>query len=138
MSQDNYPTTFTNLAVSAVRAITSNETLTMEDSGSVILLGGADITLPKASDVEGMLFTVYITDGASDSTVIPASGDGINGVIDNGTDSSALISFDGTDDDVLKSASGDNNVGDRVMLVSDGDSDWYIIGGAGGWTQVTP
>jgi hypothetical protein len=133
-----YPTTFTNFALANVKSIDSNTTLEMEDSGSVILLSGADLTLPAASTIEGMIFTVYIADGSSDATIIPASGDGINGVINNGTDGSALISFDGTDDDVLKSASGDNNVGDRVTLISDGSSDWYILSGAGGWTQVTP
>jgi hypothetical protein len=136
MSQENTPTTFTNLAIKALKEVTSNETLKMVESGSLILLGGADITLPKASDLKGMIFTVYITDGASDSTIIPASGDGINGVINNGTDASALISFDGTDDATLKSASSDNNVGDRVTLISDGEADWYIVQGAGGWTQV--
>ncbi len=134
----NYPTAFTNFALANVKSIDSNTTLEMEDSGSVILLSGADLTLPAADAIEGMIFTVYIADGGSDATIIPASGDGINGVINNGTDAGALVSFDGTDDDVLKSASGDNNVGDRVTLISDGSSDWYILSGAGGWTQVTP
>lgn len=139
MADRTDPTTFTNLALKTLKTLDEDTTLYAEDSGAVILLNGAiTVTLPEASRREGMLFTFIVKDGSKSMDVKPASGDGINGVINDGSDSSALVSYDGTDDDYLASASGSNNAGDRVSLFSDGSGDWWILEGAGVWTQTSP
>jgi hypothetical protein len=116
--------------------ISGDKTLTKDESGKVVVVtGGHTLTLPPASDGEGMVFTCVAAAASSTVNFKPGSGDGINGVINDGSDASALITCDGTDDNYLTDASG--NAGDRVTVISDGSGDWYILDGAGPWSYTS-
>ena len=114
----------------------SDKTLTKDESGkTVVVTAGKTVTLPDSADGAGMVFTVIAKASSATVNVKPDTGDDIIGVLNTGADSTALVTCDGTTDNYLADASG--NEGDRVTLISDGDTTWYIVAAAGPWSYTS-
>lgn len=103
-------------------------TVTPEDSGSVIIVTGADKVMTLPATVAGLKYTfVLAAAGLSVGTglqISPAAADKIMG---NG--------FTSADDkDAILAGSGDRE-GDSITLIGDGSLGWYIVGVVGTWTR---
>lgn len=106
------------------------------------------ISLPAVSeDNKGMVITVINlgADGNNIVTISPASGDGIKGSLpasegsnaDATTADSLVSKATGTDGADFENTKATANEGDRVTLMSDGDADWWILGGVGVWASAS-
>lgn len=118
-----------------VKVLTASYTITEDDCGAVIFIG-ADalvVTLPKVADVgPGFWFTAvnWGADGAFIITLSPNAADGIEGEIAN---AAADSHPGGVDDKDIVNTKGTAIKGDRVTLVTDGTSDWFVLEGVGIW-----
>jgi len=111
-----------------VVTVTDDYTLTVEESGSVVLVGtdAKIVTLPAT--VKGVEYT-FINIGADDGvklSVDPDNADGIYGTI-------AAVSMTGTDGGILSNTKSGANKGDWAKIIGDGSAGWYIVGGDGVW-----
>jgi len=121
------------LAVPAIQkqnivVLTDNTTLTVEQSGTLFMIGTDAKTITLPATVKGVEYT-FMNIGADDGvlvTVDPDDNDGIYGTI-------AAVSMTGTDGGALTNTKSGANKGDWAKIVGDGDAGWYIIGGDGVW-----
>lgn len=128
-----------------VKHVTEAMTLTPEDSGTVFLIdqGAAyAITLPdcasKDNEMLGWNAEFIVHTVASNAVTINAStddGDNIHGHGIDGEDGAAQTVTEGTGVDVITIISGATK-GDRVSLVSDGDS-FYVFSLAADKAHIT-
>lgn len=115
-----------------VRTITTSTTLTAKDGGKIILANATDltITLPAASTVEGVCFTIAATatavaGGSVGTAISPASADAIAGNGLTSVDNKDLINTAGTDAEY-----------DSATICSDGgDQGWLIKSITGTWAK---
>ena len=115
--------------------ITASTTLDASSSGQDILVGtdALTITLPAASTA-GLRYT-FINTGADNAvalTLSPAATDAIIGTIANAAADS--VSSGVVNKDIVNTKATANK-GDRISLISDGGTSWYIIGGVGIWAS---
>lgn len=118
----------------AQKTVTTNTTLTADDSGKTILVGAADLVLTLPAAAAGLSFR-FILLAAALSTgaglqISPVAADAIGGSVESG----ALTSAD--DKDLILAGSGDAE-GDWVELectAVDG-LEWNILGSRGVWTK---
>ena len=109
-------------------------TMTAAESGCVVFqsTNGATITLPATA--AGLTYT-FIWNGVVGQTfnISPNASDRISGTLRklNGTVVLASNNGVGADDKDLQLTSG--TVGDRVTLVADGTTGWFIMDGVGEW-----
>tara|TARA_Y100001963_G_scaffold88454_1_gene122232 strand:+ start:43993 stop:44424 length:432 start_codon:yes stop_codon:yes gene_type:complete len=121
----------------AIKSVTANTSLTVADSGKLIVLDGSGVedavlavTLPACSDAKGCVYDFVLkaigNEAAEDIEIVTASGsddyvgcivDGA-GTSDTATDSDTKIIFD---------QSGGATAGEWVQIISDG-TDWYVKG----------
>lgn len=121
------------LAVPAVAkknviTITDDYTLTVEESGSVILVGTDAKTITLPATQKGLTYT-FINIGADDAVLLsvdPDDADGIFGTI-------AAVRMTATDGGILSNTKSGANKGDWAKILGDGDAGWCIIGGDGVW-----
>jgi hypothetical protein len=111
-----------------VVTISAATTLTVEESGTIFLVGTDALTITLPSTEKGIEYT-FVNIGADDAvlvTVDPAAADGIYGTI-------AAVSMTGTDGGALTNTKTGANKGDWAKIVGDGNAGWYIVGGDGVW-----
>ena len=111
-------------------------TLAASESGSVILQSTNSATITLPATVAGLRYT-FVWAGTAGQTfnISPNSSDKIMGSILDVADGNivtAASSGAGTDNKDLQ-LDGGSQVGDRVTLVADGDSGWYIEEALGSW-----
>lgn len=97
----------------------------------------AVITLPDtAAGNAGKRITVQNTgaDGAAKVSISPHSSDGIFGGV-HGAATGDLVSFSGTVDKDAINTKATTKKGDYLILVSDGSTGWWVIGGKGVWAS---
>lgn len=113
-------------------------TVGSENDGDAVIHTATDnavVTLPDAAAANaGQRVTVQATgdDGAQLVTVRPHSSDAIFGTIPNAAADSVS---DGVVDKDFNLTKATMNKGDHVVLVSDGATGWFIVGGVGIWAS---
>ena len=134
---DNLNVTGALLYNSKIVSTKSNgTTLAASESGSVILQSTNSATITLPATVAGLRYT-FVWAGTAGQTfnISPNSSDKIMGSILDVADGNivtAASSGAGTDNKDLQ-LDGGSQVGDRVTLVADGDSGWYIEEALGSW-----
>ena len=134
---DNLNVTGSLLYNSKIVSTKSNgTTLAASESGSVILQSTNSATITLPATVAGLRYT-FVWAGTAGQTfnISPNSSDKIMGSILDVADGNivtAASSGAGTDNKDLQ-LDGGSQVGDRVTLVADGDSGWYIEEALGSW-----
>lgn len=105
---------------SRVKSVTSNQTLTANDSGTTYIAQTADLvfTLPSTAADLRYTFVCAAVSAGTGLSVSPAAADAIN----EGTDNKDLINSGATD-----------ALGDAVTLVGDGSTGWYTVSKIGTW-----
>jgi len=119
--------------------IAASTTFTKENGGGVYLVAtdAIVITLPAVgadSAPYGMTLT-FVNSGADGNnliTISPNASDAIYGSIANAAADSVSS---GVDDKDLVNTKATSNKGDRITLMSDGDTGWFIIDGVGIWAS---
>lgn len=119
--------------------ITANTTLTKDNHDQVIAIGtdALTVTLPAVGVYTAPAGTVFHflnigADGNNIITISPNADDAIFGTIAN---SAADSVASGADDKDFVNTKATANKGDRVTLISDGSTGWYIVGGVGIWAS---
>jgi len=117
-----------------VETITADKTLSLDDSGTIFLVGTDALTITLPATNKGTIFTFVNSgaDGANIITISPNADDGIIGTIAN---SAADSVASGAADKDLINTKATANKGDRVTLVGDGVDGWYIVDGVGIWAS---
>lgn len=114
-------------------------TVTAADGDCVIQTAtdNAVITLPDAATANsGLRLTVQNTgaDGAAKVSISPHSSDGIFGGV-HGAAGGDLVSFSGTVNKDAINTKATTKLGDYLVLMSDGSTGWFVIGGKGVWAS---
>ena len=119
---------------SLIETIGASIALSNTDSGTKYLVGTDALVITLPSTKKGVEFTIINSgaDGYNIITISPAAGDAIIGSIANAAADSVSGGVDGKDIINTKSTA---NKGDRITLVGDGDSGWYIVDGVGIWAS---
>lgn len=129
-----------------VEVLSASKTLSSADSGKIFLCATDALvfTLPAVGSLglgtssdkapAGTTFT-FVNSGADGNNIItisPAAADAVFGSIANAAADSVAS---GTDDKDWVNTKATANKGDRVTLVSDGSTGWFIIEGVGIWAS---
>jgi hypothetical protein len=119
---------------SLIETIVASSALSNTDSGTKYLVGTDALVITLPVTKKGVEFTVINSgaDGNNIITISPAAGDAIIGSIANAAADSVSGGVDGKDIINTKSTA---NKGDRITLIGDGDSGWYIVDGVGIWAS---
>ena len=124
---------------SGVEVVTADKTLTLDDNGKMLFVGtdALTLTLPAVGELTapaGTLFTFVNVgaDGNNIITVSPAAADAVFGQVAN---AAADSTASGTDDKDIINTKATANKGDRISLMSDGSTGWFIVGGVGIWAS---
>tara|TARA_R110002167_G_scaffold14373_5_gene58437 strand:+ start:86 stop:502 length:417 start_codon:yes stop_codon:yes gene_type:complete len=119
---------------SLIETIGASIALSNTDSGTKYLVGTDALVITLPSTKKGVEFTIINSgaDGNNIITISPAAGDAVIGSIANAAADSVSGGVDGKDIINTKSTA---NKGDRITLVGDGDSGWYIVDGVGIWAS---
>ena len=119
---------------SLVQTIGASATLSNTDSGTKYLVGTDALVVTLPATKKGVEFTIINSgaDGNNIITISPAAGDAIIGTIANASADSVSGGVDGKDIVNTKSTA---NKGDRITLIGDGASGWYIVEGVGIWAS---
>jgi hypothetical protein len=119
---------------SLIETIVASSALSNTDSGTKYLVGTDALVITLPVTKKGVEFTVINSgaDGNNIITISPAAGDAIIGSIANAAADSVSGGVDGKDNINTKSTA---NKGDRITLIGDGDSGWYIVDGVGIWAS---
>lgn len=119
--------------------ITATTTLTKDYDGQILAVGtdALVITLPAvgadtAPAGTTLTFLNIGADGNNLITLSPNASDAIFGTIANAAADSVAS---GVDDKDFVNTKATANKGDRVTLVSDGSTGWFILGGVGIWAS---
>jgi len=112
------------------KTVSDDTTLSLEDNGKVILLGGTSgayaVTLPEVKD--GLRFKIVVSTVSSGiRTITGGTAAKIEGVVVANGDAVAAVN----EDNIVFSAS--SKVGDFIEIISDG-SNYYVSGAAAGAT----
>lgn len=118
---------------SAVQTVTDNTTLTVHESGKIMLLGtdGKTITLPPT--LAGLRYT-FVNSGASGNNIVkisPAATDGITGTVGS-------VTVDGTINKAVQNTKSTAKTGDNITLIGTGEPGvkaWIILSGVGVWAK---
>ena len=109
-------------------------TLVDDDCGAIVfMLVAGDVQLPKIADVGPGWWVTVINEGADGAVevgVSPNAADAIIGEIANSVQDSQPAGTTGFD---LVNTEATMILGDRVTIVSDGGTMWYVIEGVGVW-----
>jgi len=118
----------------ATEVVTVDTTLDAEHSGKVIMIAtdGKTFTLPATE--AGLIYEIINAgaDGAVGITISPNTNDAIYGSYSN---AGVLISATGTDDKNFVNTKATAKKGDKIVLVADGSTGWYIESAVGIWTE---
>ena len=119
---------------SLIETIAASAILSSTDSGTKYLVGTDALVVTLPSTKKGVEFTIINSgaDGNNIITISPAAGDAIIGSIANAAADSVSGGVDGKDIINTKSTA---NKGDRITLIGDGASGWYIVEGVGIWAS---
>lgn len=96
------------------------------------------MTLPLVSSLDpgfNVTFVAHAAAGALLLTVTSNAADAIWGTIVNNAGAGAVFTSNGTANNSIKLTKATQKVDDWVQIVSNGLTDWMIIGGAGIWTN---
>lgn len=106
----------------------ANATLTVAESGKIILVTAADLVLSLPATAAGLKYTfILAAAGLSASTGLSISPVAADKIMGNG--------FTSADNkDAILAGSGDRE-GDSITLVADGSDGWYIERVLGTWTR---
>jgi hypothetical protein len=117
-----------------VVGITEDKTLINEESGNIFLIGTDALAITLPATKKGVSYT-FINSGADGNnliTISPNEDDAIFGTVANATADSVS---GGVDDKDIINTKATANKGDRITLIGDGDSGWYITEGVGIWAS---
>ena len=119
---------------SLVQTIGASATLSNTDSGTKYLVGTDALVVTLPATKKGVEFTIINSgaDGNNIITISPAAGDAIIGTIANASADSVSGGVDGKD---IVNTKATANKGDRITLIGDGASGWYIVEGVGIWAS---
>jgi hypothetical protein len=130
-----------------VETVSDDKTLDVDDSGKIFLVDTNDktITLPAVADVGEMKVTIVNAgaDAGVEVTISPDEDDAIFGSVpaptggndDASTEDGLISAAGGADNTDFINTKATANKGDRLTLVSDGSTGWYIVGGVGIWAD---
>ena len=119
---------------SLIETIAASAILSSTDSGTKYLVGTDALVVTLPVTKKGVEFTIINSgaDGNNIITISPAAGDAIIGSIANAAADSVSGGVDGKDIINTKATA---NKGDRITLIGDGASGWYIVEGVGIWAS---
>tara|TARA_R110000851_G_scaffold50140_1_gene120038 strand:- start:4985 stop:5401 length:417 start_codon:yes stop_codon:yes gene_type:complete len=119
---------------SLIETIAASAILSSTDSGTKYLVGTDALVVTLPTTKKGVEFTIINSgaDGNNIITISPAAGDAIIGSIANAAADSVSGGVDGKDIINTKATA---NKGDRITLIGDGASGWYIVEGVGIWAS---
>lgn len=119
---------------SLVQTIGTSATLSNTDSGTKYLVGTDALVITLPATKKGVEFTIINSgaDGNNIITISPSAGDAIIGTISNAAADSVS---GGVDDKDIINTKATANKGDRITLIGDGASGWYIVDGVGIWAS---
>ena len=127
-----------HISILGVETIEANKTLSASDSGRLFLVAtdALTISLPAVGALApaGTHFT-FVNSGADGNNLItlsPAAADAIFGTVQNAAADSVAS---GADDKDFVNTKATANKGDRITLVSDGVTGWFILDGVGIWAS---
>ena len=124
------------IEASSIEIITESKTLSLDDSGTVFLIGtdALVVTLPTSQAGTTLTFINSGADGNNLITLSPVATDAIVGSIANAAADSVSGGADGKDFVNTKATA---NKGDRITLVGDGTAGagWFITEGVGIWAS---
>ena len=114
--------------------LTASQSLTVNDSGKVFLIGTDALVITLPSTVAGLEYTFINSgaDGAVGITIEPAAADKLMGSFNQ---NGSVVTMSGTDDKGIVNTKGTANNGDILTIIGDGDDGWYIKDGKGIWTE---
>lgn len=126
-----------------VVTVTDNYTVTVEESGTIFLIGTDAKTFTLPATQKGLTYT-FINIGAAGNNIVtidPDDDDKIQGNVSKSAGSNAdattadgLVAVcGGTDGGTLVNTKTTANQGDRVTVVGDGGAGWWITEGVGIW-----
>lgn len=103
-----------------------SESVTASQSGTLFvdLAGSGSTVFSLPATVEGLRYTFYCGDAASEITIRPVAADKIMGKGITATDDRDYVNTGGT-----------NAVGDLVTIVGDGVDGWYVVAERGIWAR---
>ena len=122
------------IGASSIETITADATISLDDSGSVFLVGTDALTISLPATQKGSTFT-FINSGADGNNTItlsPVAADAIFGTIANAAADS--VSGGVVDKDIVNTKA-TSNKGDRITIIGDGVDGWYIVDGVGIWAS---
>ena len=122
------------IGASSIETITANKTISLDDSGSIFLVGTDALTISLPATQKGATFT-FINSGADGNNTItlsPVADDAIIGTIANAAADSVAS---GVADKDIVNTKATANKGDRITIVGDGVDGWYIVEGVGIWAS---
>lgn len=122
------------IGASSIETITADATISLDDSGTVFLVGTDALTITLPATQKGATFT-FINSGADANNTItlsPTADDAIFGTIANAAADS--VSGGVPDKDIVNTKATANK-GDRITIVGDGVDGWYIVDGVGIWSS---
>ena len=119
---------------SLVEAITVATTLNYEDSGSNFLVATDAIVITLPATKKGVVYT-FINSGADGNNTITLSPNANDGIIGTVANAAADSVASGTDNKDIVNTKSTANKGDRITIVGDGASGWYITEGVGIWAS---
>jgi len=131
------------IAKKNVVTVTDDYTVTIEESGTIFLIGTDAKTFTLPATQKGLVYT-FVNIGAAGNNIItisPQAADKIQGNVAasdganaDATTADGLVDVcSGTDDGDLVNTKATANPGDRVTLLGDGSAGWWIIEGVGDW-----
>lgn len=106
-------------------------TIGPDDSGALVhaLTTSTVVQLPTAADHPGMIVGVQNVGGAISVVIRPQLTDGIQGTVGAVTSSGAAGADWGNPDATAV-------IGDYTWIISDGGTNWWIVGGVGIWESA--
>ena len=109
-----------------VKSSATSFALTAADSGTIVIITGADQVVTLPSTEVGLTYTIIagVASGSAGLKVSPAAADKIIGCGGVGADNKDAINDTGTD-----------VIGDSITVVGDGADGWYVVAQHGIWSQ---
>lgn len=121
----------------AIQVLSSDITLTPNDSGKVILVGTDALNVILPPTKEGLTFTV-VNSGAAGNNIVklsPIATEGITGTV---TLASSVVVMDGTLNKAVQNTKATSNPGDMLTVVGTGQPGtkaWIITAATGIWAR---
>ncbi len=117
-----------------VEVLTADKTLTSEDNGKTFLVATDALVVTLPPTFMGGQFT-FINSGADGNNIVTISPDADDAIFGSIANAAADSVASGVDNKDLSNTKATANKGDRVKLVADGSTGWFIAEGVGIWAS---